>query len=324
MSDDDDENQTLINDRYEDFKENKIKTKTTFNEGKNIILMKKGDYSIHILIEEVKSLIQISPDHLPFPIIKLTCFNQSKRTEKTKLPCDSYIFDEHFYFEKTDLSVEQLDSSKILIEIYDDSNSSKRKNYFGIYEFDLQYIYNMNQHSLKNSWIALSNPESDNITKIRGYLKLSISVLHDNDPRVELNLDNSSNKCLIPSQIKVEYKQLSIYLIKAEELPDMDSIIKKDIKNKECDPFIQFEYFGQKICSKVTKNINNIAHWNEIINLPVQMPLVNQKIVCLVKDYDTIGNNDNIGSYEININDIIGPDNKYGKYTTKTRFNIYF
>ena len=90
----------------------------------------------------------------------------------------------------------------------------------------------MKNHSLKNNWIALSNPESDNITKIRGYLKLSISVLNDNDPRVELTTDNSSNKCLIPSEIKIEYKQLSIYLIKAEELPDMDSIIKKKNKNK--------------------------------------------------------------------------------------------
>ena len=312
---DDDENQTLINNEQDDdLKENIIRTKSGFNEGKNIILMKKGDYSVHILIEEVKSLMQLSPDHLPYPIIKLTCFNKSKRTEKTKLPCDSYIFDEHFYFEKTDLSVEQLDSSKILIEVYDSSKASKRKDYFGIYEFDLQYIYNMKNHSLKNNWIALSNPESENITKIRGYLKLSISVLNDNDPRVELITDNSSNKCLIPSEIKIEYKQLSIYLIKAEELPDMDSIIKKKNKNKECDPFVQFEYFGQKISSKVSKNINNVAYWNQIINIPVQMPLVNQKIVCLVKDYDSIGNNDNIGSYEININDVIGPVNKYEKY----------
>ena len=84
---------------------------SSINEGNNIILMKKGDYSIHILIEEIKSLLHNNEDHLPYPIIKLTCFNQSKRTEKTKVPCDSYIYDEHFYFEKTDLTVEQLDSS---------------------------------------------------------------------------------------------------------------------------------------------------------------------------------------------------------------------
>ena len=309
----DDENQSLINNEQSELNENIIKTKSTINEGRNIVLMKKGDYSVHILIEEIKSLIQISDSHLPKPIIKLTCFGQSKRTEKTKIPCDSYIFDEHFYFEKADLTVEQLDSSKILIEAYDSSNS-KRKDYFGIYEFDIEYIYSMKNHCLKNHWLALSNPESNDITKIRGYLKLSISVLHNNDSRVELITDTQSLKCLIPSEIKIDYKQLSIYLIKAEELPDMDYIVKKKAKNRECDPYVQVEYFGQKIKSKVTKNIKDVAIWNQIINIPIQMPLVNNKIVLLLKDHDTIGTNDNIGSYEMNINDIIGPKNKYSNY----------
>ena len=173
----------------------------------------------------------------------------------------------------------------------------------------------MKNHSFNNQWIALSNPESKDITKTRGYLKLSISVLHDNDPRVELKSCPDSTNFLMPSQIKVEYKQLKIYLIKAEELPDMDSIInKKGKKNRECDPFVEFQYFGLNLQSKVTKNINDTALWNQIIYLPVQFPAVSQKIVVLVKDYDQIGHNDNIGSYEININDIIGPFNKYANY----------
>ena len=312
----DDENQILINeDQYNDSNGNNIQKKSTINEGRNIILMKKGDYSVHILIEEVTSLIPLSPGHIPKPIIQLTCFGQIKRIEKTKIPCDSYIFDEHFYFEKADLAVEQLDSSKILIEVYDSSLSSKSNDYFGIYEFDIEYIYSMKNHCLKNHWLVLSNPESNDMTKIRGYLKLSLSVLHNDDPRVELITDTQSIKCLIPSQIQIEYKQLSIYLIKAEELPDMDYLVKKKTKNRECDPFVQIEYFGQKICSKVTKNIKDAAYWNQIINIPVQMPLVNKKIILLVKDYDSIGHNDNIGSYEININDIIGPTNKYSNYT---------
>ena len=132
------QNDNIINEEIKN--ENLSRVDSTIDEGKNIILMKKGDYSIHILIEEIKSLLQINEDHLPYPIVKLTCFNQKKRTEKTKVPCDSYIYDEHFYFEKTDLTVEQLDSSKIIIEVYDSSNSKKRKDYFGIYEFDLEYI----------------------------------------------------------------------------------------------------------------------------------------------------------------------------------------
>jgi hypothetical protein len=104
-----------------------LRRDSTINEGKNIVLMKKGDYTVHILVEEVKSLPQINENHLPHPIVKLTVFNQSKRTEKTKMPCDSYSFDEHFYFDKADLTVEQLDSSKIIIEVYDSSYSKKEK-----------------------------------------------------------------------------------------------------------------------------------------------------------------------------------------------------
>ena len=306
------QNENEIN--QEQNKDNILRADSTINEGRNIILMKKGDYSVHILIEEIKSLVQINPDHLPYPIIKLTCFNKSKRTEKTKAPCDSYIFDEHFYFEKADLTVEQLDSSKIIIEVYDSSNSKKRKDYFGICEFDLEYIYSMKNHSLNNHWLALSNPESKDMTKIRGYLKLSVSVLHDNDPRIELKSNPESTSCFVPSQIKVEYKQLSIYLIKAEELPDMDSLIKKKAKKRQCDPFVEFQYFGLNIKSKVTQNINDVAIWNQVINLPIQVPIVSQKIVLLIKDWDEIGRNDNIGSYEININDIIGNNNKYANY----------
>ena len=304
------ENESKIN---EDESNSLFRRDSTINEGKNIVLMKKGDYSVHILVEEVKSLPQLNENHLPYPIIKLTVFNQSKRTEKTKMPCDSYTYDEHFYFEKADLTVEQLDSSKIIIEVYDSSFSKKRKDYYGICEFDLEYVYSMKNHCLNNHWIALSNPESKDITQIKGYLKLSISVLHDNDPRVELKSDPNSTSFFVPSQIKVQYNQLSIYLIRGEEFPDRDSLMTRK-KDRKCEPFIEFKYFGLNIQSKVTKNINDVAVWNQVINMPIQIPAVSQKIVMLIKDWDDLLSNDNIGSYEININDIIGPVNKYANY----------
>ena len=132
---------------------------------KQPILMKKGDYTVHILIEELKNLISIEENHLPSPIIKLICFNETKRTSKLDIECSDHVYNEHIYFEKNDLTVEILDSSKIIIEVYD-SNNKKRKNYFGIYEFDLEYIYSAENHSMKNLWIALANPESEDITKI--------------------------------------------------------------------------------------------------------------------------------------------------------------
>ena len=216
------------------------------NSSQKLTLLKKGDYSIHVLIEEVKNLQYIKENKLPTPVVKITCFNETKRSEKPESPCDSYNYGEHFYFEKTNLTVEQLDSSKIIIEVYDYKNSSKRSNYFGIYEYDIEYIYNQNNHCLRNFWLALANPESDNMTKVRGYLKLSISVLHDSDPRVELEINQNSNECFLPSQIKMEYKLLSIYIMKGEQFPDMDSTFKLSKVNKPCDGFIEINYLGLK------------------------------------------------------------------------------
>ena len=301
-----------------DHKEDLMKEASTINEGQNIVLMKKGDYSVHILVEEIKSLIQISENHNPYPIIKLSVFNQSKRTEKTKIDCVNYVYDEHFYFDKANLTVEQLDSSKIIIEVFDASNSRKRKDFFGICEFDLQYIYSMKNHTLNNHWLALSNPESKDMTKIRGYLKLSISVLHDSDPRVELKSNPDSINCFMPSQIKVEYKQLSIYLIKIEEVPDMESTFNMEKKNRPCNPFVEFQYFGLNLKSKHVDNINDVAVWNQVINIPIQLPYVSQRIVLLVKDYDVTVNDDDIGSYEIDLKDV--DKNKYQDFRY---INIY-
>ena len=87
------------------------RVKTTLKENPNsLYLMKKGDYTVHVLIEEVKNLCTIKENHLPKPIVKVTCFNQTKRTSKPKEDCDAYVYNEHIYFDATDLSADTLDS----------------------------------------------------------------------------------------------------------------------------------------------------------------------------------------------------------------------
>ena len=164
-----------------------LETKTTGKEDliceDTSFLMKKGDYTVHILIEEVKNIKKGSR-----PCVKISCLNQCKRLSKP--PEDDqreqYTFNEHVFFNGNDLTIEVLDSAKIVIEVYDYHNS-KREKYFGIQEFDFEYIYKQTDHCLKNLWIALANPESKDITSINGYLKLSISILSQSDPKIELS-----------------------------------------------------------------------------------------------------------------------------------------
>ena len=292
------------------------KTTSESDEVKSITIMKKGDYTVHILVEEVEGIEQKIIDKLPKPMVKITCFGESKRTSSVKTGCISYTFDEHFYFEKSNLSAKQLDCSKIMIEVYDSSNSKNRKDYFGIYEFDLQYIYSMKNHCLKNNWLALANPESDDLTKVRGYLKVSISVLNDLDPRVELKINDKNVDISFPTQIKKKYKQLSFYIIRAEKLPEMNTSDNEKKVNRNCEPIVEIKYMGIISRTKISKNINDRADFNQILNIPVDIPSPSQKIILQVLDaVDSAGKKTQIvGSYEVELKDIIEKENLYENY----------
>ena len=234
-----------------------------------------------------------------------------------KKPCTDFVFNEHFYFDKTNLTAEMLDSEKITIEVYDNNNTSK-EDYFGIYELDFGYVYNQEGHALHNVWIGLANPESSDISKIRGYLKISVSVLQESDQRIELeSKDNEISNCLIPTQIKMKYKQISFYFFRGEEFPDMDSIFSEKKVGRRCDGYIQVKYMGIVRKTKAVEMKNEIVEWNQIVDIPATMPAVSQKICFVVKDED-VGKDDIVGSFELKVDDIYD-----GHYSNLTFIDIY-
>ena len=305
----------------ENNEDNKINLNEEINKTSSIVdidnlkLMKKGDYSVHVLIEEIKNLKVDKENYLPKPIIKVTCFGKTQRTSKPPQDCEAYTFNEHLYFDSTNLSVDVLDSSKILIEAYDYHNS-KKENYFGIQEFDFEYIYSQKNHCIKNIWVALANPEAKDITRINGYLKLSICIFSTEDEKIELTPDiNNDSNCLVPPQIKTTYKQLEIYLFKGEQFPDMEvSFGKERTAKKRCDGYIEVKYLGISKSTQIVSMKNEIIEWNELIEMPIAQPIISQKIIFIVKHK----NNNIIGSFIINIDDIL---NK--KYENIMCVNIY-
>lgn len=285
----------------------------------SIITMKKGDYSVHVLIEEVKNLIS-KEENIPQPIIKVKVNNQIQRTKNIPEKVSSYLIGEHMYYDFPNMTNEILDSSKIIIEV-SDKNYSNREDYIGIYEFDFMFVYNNPKHSLHNYWIALANPESDDFKKIRGYIRISASVLHESDDRVELTCtskDNNSNAIALPPQIKIEYYQIKIDILKADGVPDMDSVFGVNKNKQECDGYIKALYMGNTVKTSVQEMKSNLLVWNETIYLPVSYPVVSNKICLSLWDKDAGSSDDIIGSFEIDINNILSK-----KYEEFRYVNIY-
>ena len=279
------------------------RVQTTLKENPNSLnLMKKGDYSVHILIEEIKNLCSIKENSLPRPMVKISCLNQTKRTSKPSEDCNGYVFNEHIYFDGIDLSTDTLESSKIIIEAYDYKNF-ERQYYFGIQEFDFEYIYSKENHCIKNLWIALANPEAKDITKINGYLKLSINITSTEDEKIELNPDPSyESDFMLPPQIKTVYKQLQISIFRGEEFPDMENSFGDErITDRRCTGSVEVKYLGVVKSTQSVKMAKEIIIWNEMIEIPVPEPIVSQKVIFTVKDR----NKYIVGSFALNISDII-------------------
>jgi len=184
----------------------------------------------------------------------------------------------------------------------------------GIYECDFSYVYNQKNHTIDNNWIALSNPEADDIAKVRGYLKISVSVLHETDQRVELTYKSTNDEnslCIIPPHVKIEFMQLYIYIFRAEQIPDMDYVIKQDKVKRKCNGFITLKYMGMEINTDVRDMEGDCIYWNQVLAIPVSVPLVSNKLVFTMwdKDYMT---NEIVGTFEISLFDVLA--NNYNKY----------
>ena len=61
----------------------------------------------------------------------------------------------------------------------------------GQFEFDLSYIYLKKDHVMMHKWLAFSNPNGDNYSKIQCYMKVSISVACQGDEQVQIEDDKS-------------------------------------------------------------------------------------------------------------------------------------
>ena len=240
-----------------------------------------------------------------------------QRTKQLKNAVNNYIFSEHFYFDQLNQTQEILEKQKILIEVID-SNNVDIKDYIGIYEYDFEFIYKENRHTIDHSWVALANSKSDDFSKIRGFLRLSISILHDSDDRVDLSSQLMDNQVLsLPSQIKLNYKQITVFCYKAVGLPDMDSMFFVSKNKKCCDGYVKATYVGNEVTTSSYLMKGETLIWNEKLLIPCLEPTISNKLKLSIYDYDKTGD-DLIGSFEINITDI-----KEGKYLTPAYINLY-
>jgi len=79
-----------------------------------------------------------------------------------------------------------MDNEKAEIKVHNIQDTDK-KNYLGSFQYDLMKIYNENKdHAIHSQWIGLFNYQNEENNTVNGFLRLSISVLHESDNKIIL------------------------------------------------------------------------------------------------------------------------------------------
>ena len=181
----------------------------------------------------------------------------------------------------------------------------------------MQNIYNNNQdHSIHNNWIGLFNYESESSEGINGYLRLSISVLHEMDKKVPLELRDSllnSTNLLVPSlnSAKIKFEKLCFYIYCVFDIPDMDRSTNNDYfcmlekKNCKSDTYIEIEYMDIKVKTSTQKLVADYSKYCEVLKIPIIEPRLTNKILIKLFDKDNMTDDDLIGTLEYNLDDLL-------------------
>ena len=280
--------------------------------------MKRGEYTVHVFLEEARGLIPLEEGSTIDPIVTFTVWGKTKKsTERDDISSGATIcWGEHFFFNNAFLEPLEAESSKILIEVRDHKFLLK-DSLVGNYELDLSYVYRKENHSLLHQWIALCNPESDNFQQVRGHLKLGICVQAEGDSDVDLTVkekdESKDSDILLPPQVHHETRQIVVRILKADNLPQMDYY-------GTIDAFCEAEFAGAKVRTKKRKADENSysAFWYEDLYLPVSLPNVTSNLILRVWDHDIPDGDDLVGTLKFLYEDIVE-----GLYENYFWMNIY-
>ena len=253
------------------------------------------------------------------PLVSFQVFDSNKcSTSRSEVGTMSVVkWNDHFFFDRQDCSVEDIENSSLLIELRD-KRFLMSDSLIGSYAMDLTYVYFQPNHAIVHKWLALANADSADYSAVKGYLKVGISVLGEGDEQVDLAVSETGEMkdedLLLPPQIQPKACQLIIRAIKGEGLPKMDI-------GGTIDAYLECEFAGSRIKSKVVTadEANYCVEWYEDLYIPAVIPTVSGKLRVRIWDYDAGMRDDLAGTVVFDFEELLnemkpGVPKRYGDY----------
>ena len=201
---------------------------------------------MHVLVETGKNLDHDCEDSVD-PLIKVKFMGMSKTTaSKSKITKSTLVtWDEHLFFDTPKLEVQEIEAALIEIEILNKGFFSS--DLIGRFPISTTTIYNLENHTVHNQMLSFTNPEAENKTKITGNISVSIQLIGPDDESLQLKIGTDKNaatkKPWMPASVKKKYKQLSMKVIKAKNVPKVTLLGVETIPK----PYVNFNIMGNDL-----------------------------------------------------------------------------
>lgn len=228
--------------------------------------MKEGDYKILITVYEANDLEPRPANFILFEADKSACdafveieVRGVKKRTHVRQGTNNPIWQESFYFHFEDMSVQELDRSKITFNLYDKNHFIIANSHLAQFELDWTNVYFRRFHEIYRGWLTLADPREESEGPV-GYLLVNIAVLgpedkimvHDSafikDPLTTIE-DTITN----PKTPLIDYS-LTVEVYRAE------SLVPLDLASRNVDAYVVAKFSGNKVNTSVITSLN--PEWN--------------------------------------------------------------
>ena len=271
--------------------------------GKEEIKAKPKAFRVMVHVIEVKDIKVQSSGSLPDLVVTASVGTYGTKYTQVVRQATGGTFDTLLEW-KFMATFEEFKNTKLTLSVLN-ANTDSKSEALGMYELPLDQIRKQPLGEYFMTWLALYQDADEYATELSGALRATITCLggsqqvpSHSEEEVEEAQNSDSPQVLMPHLVRWMHYSLFVAVYRIEGLPNMDDY-------GSTDAFISIKLPGQAaVKTKVVRNSLN-PYFNELLRLPVQLPIMYDVVTVSVSDYDQGGYDDLVADTQFSLNEIV-------------------
>ena len=274
------------------------------NKGKTAEIKGPKPKAFRVLVHVIEAKdIKAPPGVIPDLIVTASVGNQTTKYTQVVRRSTSCKFDTWLEW-KMMMTYDEMKKAKVVLTVLN-ANTDARSDVLGMYEVPLLQLRKQPMGEYFMTWLALYKDPDEYVTEMGGALRVTLVCQGGLQPlptHSQGDVDeaevNDAALVLMPPLVRWTHYSLFIAVYRIEGLPNMDSY-------GATDAFVSVRLPGESAMkTKVCANSLNPTY-NELLRLPIMLPIFNDKLVISVSDYDQGGYDTLVADIVLSVNEIL-------------------